>query len=728
MKHPLFRALLLAVLIPLPTQAQIDLDRDGLPDLWQRYHNMLTTDPDLDSDGDGATNRDEALAGTDPWSAESTFKITALTESGSLIWQGVGGKRYRIECSPSLTGWQTDMPAMVSSGGTEEMALSLANDGRFWRIVVSDVDQDNDGLTDAEEALLGFDPSDPSSSSATSTGAPISGGDLARAISLLTSGADFTLGNRTVPGVSQTSLDANRFMTHAAIGATLAEINLAADGYEAWIEDQFTKPASLMSPEIVARLDADLDVFDNHKRHAWWKQFLTGEDILRQRVAFALSQIFVISDGASLDSWGMSEYYDMLMRNSFGNLRDLLGDVTLNPTMGIYLSHLKNRKADPSINRYPDENYAREVMQLFTIGLFELNLDGSRKTDPAGNDIPTYSNSDITNFARVFTGLNFGGPGNDPENMYNFIYPMRNYQFPMQIWPAEHDTDQKTLLRGTTLPAFSDQPGRTGLDDVHDALDNLFEHPNVGPFLGRLLIQRLVTSNPSPAYIHRVALAFEDDGTGVRGNLKAVIKAILLDLEARQLTDSVTAGSLREPFLRYARLGRIFTARATTTDYLLPNWSTAEDLGQRWMSAPSVFNFYLPDHQPSGDLTDADLKAPEFQILNAVTAVRGQNYLRRKFDSQSLNEPWVDESERVSFDWNHELSLVDNPSELIDHLDILIAAGQLSTETKATIIDAVSAINLTGLSDPQEIATRRHRRMRTAMMLIHLSPDFAIFR
>ena len=701
--------------------AQLDLNGDGLGDLWQLRYALTTSSPDADPDGDGMSNAEEEIAGTHPLDANSCFEVplvpSADGESFLLNWNGVAGKQYSIQETQTLSNWDPTS-TMISNGGSESVTLTADQAFRFWRISVRDVDTDGDGLTDAEERLLGYDPTD--ANSTTTNENSISGGDLSQAVSLLTTGETFSLdGGITVSGTSPVRNEVNRFLTQAVMGANDSEITaLAQSDYNSWLEDQFSKPISEIAPEMAERLANDLDVFANHKRHSWWRQFITGDDPLRQRVTFALSQIYVISDQASLNTYGMCTYYDLLSKNAFGNVRQLLTDITLHPTMGMYLSHLKNRKADPSLNRFPDENYAREVMQLFTIGLFELEEDGRRKKDAQGNDIPSYDNEDITNFARVFTGLSHGGDDKDTTRLADFLWGSRNFDTPMLVWEDEHDQEAKPLLNGFTLPSYSQDPGRTGLDDINDTLDHLFNHPNTAPFLSRLLIQRLVTSNPSPGYIQRVAKAFADDGTGVRGNMKAIIKAILLDPEARQESTSVTAGRLREPFIRYARLGRIFNATSPNNVFTLNNWGLDSDLGQRWLSAPSVFNFYLPDHQPGGDLADGGLNGPEFQIMNAVTAIKSINYYRRKFDAEGLTEPWTAEAEKVNFQWDTELALTSDPPALIEHLNNLVAAGQLSERTQEIITTMVSTVR----------EDRPHQRLRSAMTLIYLSPDFAIFR
>jgi uncharacterized protein (DUF1800 family) len=290
----------------------------------------------------------------------------------------------------------------------------------------------------------------------------------------------------------------------------------------------------------------------------------------------------------------------------------------------MYLSHLGSQKPNPALNRYPDENYAREIMQLFTVGLWELNADGARKLDAQGLPIATYTNADITQFARVFTGLAFGG-----ENENFGLWP-RDFSTPMKAWDEEHDLAPKTLLRGTVPPARTASPadfGAATLLDVNEAVDNLFYHPNVGPFIGKQLIQRLVTSNPSPAYIGRVAAAFADNGQGGGlGDMKAFIRAILLDPEARSAAamEDPKDGKLREPFLRCVNLMRAFNAASSSGWYYLDAFHL--DHVQEPMKSPCVFNFYLPNYAPPGVLTEQGLATPEFQIINATSAMMAPNY------------------------------------------------------------------------------------------------------
>ena len=389
-------------------------------------------------------------------------------------------------------------------------------------------------------------------------------------------------------------------------------------GFAAWIDDQFTRPVGKLQPFVewcLANGNANA-LYGDYKEYAWWNRAMGVPklrpdatesqlpDPLRQRVAFALSQVLVISDrpeDLAVVPQGMANYYDVLLTHSFGNYRDLLRDVSLHPCMGMYLSHLGNRKPDPANNIFPDENYAREVMQLFSIGLWMLNPDGTRQLDPDGQPIPSYDNTNITEFARVFTGLAFGG-----TNVNFGLWP-RDFTTPMKGWDAEHDLAPKSLLLGATTPARAASPGSTGtatLADVDAAIDNLFHHPNTGPFIAIRLIQRLVTSNPTPAYVGRVAAAFADNGSGVRGDMQAVVKAILLDPEARDYAALADPqfGKVREPFLRCVNFARAFNASAPAGFYALDAFTL--DHIEEPLKSPSVFNFYLPTYSPPGPITD----------------------------------------------------------------------------------------------------------------------------
>ena len=421
--------------------------------------------------------------------------------------------------------------------------------------------------------------------------------------------------------------DAPRFLTQATFGVTTSDITtLTTQGYSTWINNQMALPAT----SHLAATRADAAAFPNtgtypitqHDRQAaWWKIVCTAPDQLRQRVAFALSEIFVTSDVASSlanQPEGLANYYDMLANDSFGNFRTLLQDVTLSPVMGNYLNMLHNAKANPAKGTAADENYAREIMQLFTIGLNQLQPDGTLKLDSNGLPIPTYDQDTIVQTANVFTGWGYYSTAKTPS----FYGATADLLDPMMLYPAYHDTTQKTIVGGVVLPANQD-----GATDLKQTLDTLFNHPNTGPMLAKGLIQRLVTSNPSPGYVYRVAQVFANDGTGTRGNLAAVVKAILTDYEARSASVTTDAGygKLKEPLLRQTALYRAFNATAQNGRYAIFNPETS--LGQAALRSPTVFNFFLPSYVPSGSLADAGLVGPEFQITTATTAISVPNAL-----------------------------------------------------------------------------------------------------
>ena len=489
---------------------------------------------------------------------------------------------------------------------------------------------------------------------------------------------------------------------------------VARAGHADWLEAQFALPPTLhraVVDDIVARREAgEFDAFEDDieylifaRRLAWWHNTVIAEDVVRQRVAFALSQIFVVSDTVDdliVNPYALSDYYDMLQRNAFGNFRDLLRDVTLHPAMGIYLSHVNNRRSNPATNTFPDENYAREVMQLFSIGLFELAIDGTVQRDSNNVPIATYSNADIREFAKIFTGLSFGGPGATFGNREPY------FRAPMQMFDAFHEPGQKTLLNGTVVP-----DGQTGLADIEAAVDNLFNHPNVGPFIGKQLIQRLVTSNPSPAYIERVARAFNGETGSPRGDMRAVLRAVLLDPEATAAPGTVANfGKLREPVVRYTALLRQFGAESDD-DFIASLGYTLQFLTrQHPLSAPSVFNFYLPSHAPQGDIAAAGLVAPEFQILNSNTVVNFANLLDGVLFADMVTdgpEPFA----TVRLNIDDYIAIADDVDALIDRLDTVMAAGALSAATRTVIRDATAPIDDMNL------------RVRIAIYLIAIAAD-----
>ena len=524
-------------------------------------------------------------------------------------------------------------------------------------------------------------------------------------------------------------------------------------GFEAWINDQFTRPLGLLQPftDWAAVNASSLSLFGNHKEFSWWHRAMgvpklrpddtttVAPDPLRQRVAFALSEILVTSDrpeALAVEQRGMANYYDLMVTHAFGNYRDLLYAVATHPVMGVYLSHLNNQKADPVNKIYPDENFAREIMQLFTIGLWQLDADGTRQLDGNNQPVPTYGNGEITELARVFTGMTFADK--------NFPGTNGDYKQPMKMVDAYHDFGAKTLAGGQVIPASSPDPlnpGAAGLADVNAAVGILFNHPNVGPFIARLLIQRLVTSNPSPAYVGRVAAAFDNNGSGVRGDMKAVVKAILLDTEARDpaMMEQPAWGKLREPFLRVVNFAKALNAASASGYYPLDQFSL--DHMQDPMNAPSVFNFFLPGHSPPGPVTEAGLVAPEFQIINASTAITGPNYFWQAIGDNSLHR-WGNgtPSYNVRLGTDPELSMIvpaaainqDTPSEsglmdsdpLLRRLDLALTGGALSPRQFQIIRESIDRVKPSG-----GWSWRWHRdRLRLAIYLIVTSAEFNVMR
>lgn len=497
------------------------------------------------------------------------------------------------------------------------------------------------------------------------------------------------------PGPSATeTAEAARLLLQATFGPTPAGIERAAAlGPEAWIDEQLALPASWHRP-LVDELAASGEknwTYD-FRVEAWWRRALYADDQLRQRVAWALSQIFVISDRAdaiAADLEGLASYYDLLLEHAFGSYRELLEAVTLSPQMGGYLSMLQNEKPDRERNVFPDENYAREVMQLFSIGLMELEPDGTPRRDAAGAPIATYDQRVVEGMAHAFTGWNYGGA----DRWKSDVPDVR----PMEPWEEFHDDGPKLLVTGRRT-----EGGETAEEDLRAILDLLAAHPNVGPFLGRQLIQRLVTSNPSPGYVGRVARVFEDDGEGRRGNLTAVVRAILLDPEARAGPGDAPEGfgKPREPILRLTALWRAFGARSASgwVDFPWPD----QVLGQAPLRSPTVFNFYRPDHVPPGELSRRGLAAPELALATHtyLTRLTNELYLRVRARDGSpvgreahlvpanlrIADP-VDPPEvpGMVLDLERELALAADAEALIDELDLLLLAGRMSPGLRAVL-------------------------------------------
>ncbi len=493
--------------------------------------------------------------------------------------------------------------------------------------------------------------------------------------------------------------EASRFLAQSTMGPSSADIDrLATMQYSAWLDEQFAKPQTLhriylnqatADAVAIGQQISEVNFFDS-----WWSQALGADDQLRQRAAFALSEIFVISfSNATLQAQprGVASYYDMLGEKAFGNFRDLLEGVTYHPMMGIFLSHLKNQKEDPLTGRVPDLNFAREITQLFSVGQYKLNLDGSTMMS-AGAPVVAYRPADLDGLSQVFTGLSwYAGPnltdrtnarffGGNPDPSRDWL-PMQDYNG-YTANTSFHSVSAKNFFGVTIAPqTTADVTG-----DVKIALDTLFNNPNVGPFIGKQLIQRLVSSDPSPAYVARVAAKFNDNGSGVRGDMKAVWKAILLDPEARAVGTSTSAGKLREPVLRLSHMLRAFKAKSTSGRYtgIGLTDSPATSLNQTPMFAPTVFNFFRPGYVPSGkSLSDAGLVVPEMQLTHELSVAGYMNYIRTWTQLSTTRD--------IQQDYTAELAVAAVPAGLVDRMDLLLFGGTMPAALKTQLVTAVTS-------------------------------------
>jgi uncharacterized protein (DUF1800 family) len=516
--------------------------------------------------------------------------------------------------------------------------------------------------------------------------------------------------------------EAARFLLQATFGPTTAEIaRVRQIGYSAWINGELAKPASLQKPYLDFVAGIPEPVYQNARLEAWYKNSITGSDQLRQRVAYALSQIFVTSDlSGQLNNevYGMAIYYDLLATNAFGRYRDLLKNVTLSPTMGTYLSMLGNRKPNLALNIRPDENYAREIMQLFSIGLIKLNPDGTAQLS-SGVPIPTYNNNTIRAFAHVFTGWTFGnctefeycGPG----------YPLAiGARIPMRGFADFHHVEPDAdPLNNVLLDGFVRPSGGTPEQNLDIALDNIANHPNVGPFIGRRLIQNLISSNPSPAYIARITAVFNNNGSGVRGDLAAVVKAILLDPEARTMGGN--RGKLREPILREVALLRTFGGRSADDRYRLHN--PEFPYGQAPGRANSVFNFYQPDYRLPGEITSLNLYSPEFQITTESTITMASNeYLSWAVIFHIggwINPP----PDRIFFDLRPAAALASNPGNMADYYNVLLMGGTMSPAMRTILVNFTNTVPLTAGND-----SGGRVRAYEMLNLMMTSPEYSVLK
>jgi uncharacterized protein (DUF1800 family) len=509
--------------------------------------------------------------------------------------------------------------------------------------------------------------------------------------------------------------EAARFLTQATYGPTVAEIaRLRTIGYSEWFRQEFNKPATAARPYMEAVNNARLadgqgGVSHNNRLDRWFHTAATGTDQLRQRAAFALSQILVISDQNGTlggESIQVSEYWDILARNAFGNYRELLDEVTWNPSMGKYLSHFRNRKASADGTRQPDENYAREVMQLFTIGLIERNLDFTPILS-GGQPIPTYNQSIVTNYAKVFTGFNY----NNSTSISNGT----NTYLRMNCIETEHDTSAKTVVGDVTIPAGQNCP-----TDVDDGIDLLFAHPNVAPFISRQLIQRFTSSSPSAAYIQRVAQKFVNNGYGERGDLSAVVRQVLMDPEARN-APTTNSGKPREPLLKLTAMWRAWDAQMPAADSYgnVPMGMTnpSGTFGQRPLGADTVFNFYGPDYQQPGTIANAGLYSPEFQTLDESTLTSMSNsYYTYSWNSYvGMSNP---PSNRPLLNLAPLMALAGDPDAMVAEANKRMMYGSMSAAMQDVLRNMLIFMDGASATD----------KARTVVYVTALSPEYAVQR
>jgi uncharacterized protein (DUF1800 family) len=524
-----------------------------------------------------------------------------------------------------------------------------------------------------------------------------------------------------------TDAEASRFLAQSSFGPTLNEIRrLKSMGYDAWLLDQMSRGYASHVSTLQTRVAVDPErdkPAEDWVQNSFWREAISANAQLRHRVAFALSQIFVVSmnDGnVARYPFGVASYLDTLTQHAFGNYRQLLEAVALHPMMGVYLTHLGNQKEDEATNRTADENFAREVMQLFTIGLHELELDGTPRLDADGKPVATYTNDDVTGIAKVFTGLSWGGGTPTRGRFMGWESAPGKEMLPMQGYPAYHSVAEKRFL-GTTLPPGNDD----AIAELRQALDVLANHPNVGPFVGRQLIQRLVTSNPSPAYVARVATVFNDNGRGERGDLAAVVRAILYDPEARDATVAMapTWGKIREPVLRMAQWARASNAYSSSGDFRIGRTTDpASSLGQAIFHSPSVFNFYRPGFVPSNTPAGVHgLVAPEMQITDESSVAGYLDTMR-----SAVKSGYGSGSPRdVQVNYDDYVAIAHQPAELVERINLLLFHGSMGNDLRARLVAAVDSVNL-NRSNSLQVAEARLNRVRLAMFLALASAEYLV--
>lgn len=711
-------------------------------------------DPDLDSDGDGQTDVNEFIARTDPTDRMSFIACDVRQVTGADVTVGFFGKsgvRYQLQWSPDMLGWVTFEDSVTGADADMTVTKSFATlsvpDPRklFFRMKVlgsaisefadNGTDTDNDGISDAAESFtLMFAPSSSDSMRSASNGGDAKHlRELLRGVNLNESLTDTSYANSISPE------NAARFLLEAGFGPRDADIIAVQNmGYAGWINAQLAMPkyqsystylrgiqsqwTALRNADPNGNPDANDVPYDTQNpgfpqsnlSTSFMRGIIHGDDVLREKSVWALLQIIVSSGAGYMPRYGdpCSVFVDLFHDKCFGRYEDLLYACSTNGHMGDWLTFINNKKANPALNLLPDENYAREIMQLFTIGLYRMNPDGSYQTDSQGALVPTYGFDDVAELAKVFTGLKGSSNGTTPSDTVNWNFTSRE----MVARESDHDTTAKSLLGGyLQIPS-----GMLVKNEVRLVCQKLVQHPNCAPFVATRLIQNLVTSNPTPAYVGRISNVFTDTD----GNLGQVIKAILLDPEARGprfLTDPLH-GKLREPMVRFASLVRAFEV-GTEVD---PDPYTNDNLhftngrsfsGQEFFASPSVFNFFESSYQESGDIENAGLRSPEFQLLDATTntsyieAVRAKlvTYLHQpKFISKPTLA--IPSEPAVQFRMLKEIKMLEDPASrdaLVDRLSLLMTGGLADAAARADYKEPIFATGSYAASWAAETSANR---------------------
>ncbi len=533
--------------------------------------------------------------------------------------------------------------------------------------------------------------------------------------------------------------EASRFLAQAALGYSYEQIEAVRNtGLEAWVTEQIDMAIPRTFQSRVAETYEQMLTIQNNEnpdRHisdfAFYQMTFDQKDLLRQRMAFAWSQIIVVTvpQGTIDEQLGFARYYDILYGNAFGNFRDMLYDITMSVPMGLYLSSYNNRKFNPGNGSEPDENFAREIMQLFSIGVHELEINGNVRIDPnSGNPIETYDIQDVAELAKVFTGLSASQKRDGSPNGENLISRFEaDWTKPMKMVQEFHEEGPKNFM-DKSIP-----PGQSGMQDINDAIDYLFNHPNTGPFLSKRLIQHMVKSNPSPAYVARVARVFNNNGNGTRGDLEAVTKAILFDPEAREcdFIQAADNGKLIQPMERFIALFKAFNISTPSGKFFLNDTRQYfNKTRQAFNASPSVFNFFQFDYREEKNVAPNDLVSPEFQIFNSNTSIAYINELENALKRYPFNnrtgsggeQVLINDDDRPVLDFSDELEIYRDSgiTGLLDRLNILLCRGQLTSEVRDLIIATINE-NIAMVNNYEDLDV-----VHDCIYYIMVSPDYMI--